>query len=383
MNFDRQKSNYLSSWWWTIDRVALFLILSIVVMGILLVSTSSPAIAERIGFGSFYFVKKQLLYLSIALVLVVITSSLSITAIRNIGFIGFFVGILVLILVLLFGVETNGARRWVSIHGFSMQPSEFMKPLFVIVTAWILSKFHDTSKKNAYKYSCLLYFMFAGLLILQPDFGMVVVVSAVWAGQLFISGLPLLFIAVFVVMGIIGAGGAYLFLPHVTKRVDSFLGLNNSEANFQVTKSLEAFQNGGILGKGPGEGSVKLNLPDAHTDFIFAVAGEELGAIFCILIVLLYASLVIRGLRKMMHESDLFIVYTVCGLLLQFGLQSAINMGVSLHLLPTKGMTLPFISYGGSSMLAISIAMGIILALTKKRYGSILKNNNIYKHIKI
>ena len=206
------------------------------------------------------------------------------------------------------------------------------------------------------------------LLILQPDFGMTVTVSVVWATQLFLAGLPLLWIAVAAFMGVLGLISAYMFLPHVAKRINNFLDPSQGD-NYQVERSIEAFQNGGIIGVGPGEGTVKQVLPDSHTDFIFAVVGEEFGALIALMVIGLFAIVVLRGFLRVRHEPDLFIVYATVGLLMQFGVQAVINMGVSLHLFPTKGMTLPFVSYGGSSMLAIALAMGMVLALTRRRYG--------------
>jgi cell division protein FtsW len=206
---------------------------------------------------------------------------------------------------------------------------------------------------------------------------MVVVVTAVWSGQLFIAGLPFLWIAILAVLSIVGLIGAYVTLPHVTHRIDSFL-TPDRYANYQVQKSLEAFHSGGITGRGPGEGIVKQHLPDSHTDFIFAVAGEELGALVCLMIVMAYGFIVIRGMRRLYDETDLFTIYAVAGFLMQFGVQAMINMGVALNVLPTKGMTLPFISYGGSSMLGLAMTMGMMLALTRRRFGNVLVKPRIH-----
>ncbi len=377
MKFDRENKNLITTWWWTIDRLALGAMLLIMCFGAMMVATASPAIAERIGFDSFYFVRRQLFFLTVSLFLMFGISLLSPIAIRRMATIGFSVGIILLIAVLLFGASTNGAKRWISVFGFSLQPSEFMKPFFIVVTAWMLSEGKTRPGFKGFQISLILYGLLASLLIMQPDFGMFVVVTAVWAGQLFIAGMSMFWVSGIVVGGIFSLIIAYLFFPHVSHRIDNFIGNADKGANYQVKKSLEAFDSGGIIGRGPGEGVVKQHLPDCHTDFIFAVIGEELGAIACIFVVSMYAFVVLRGMRRMLDETELFFIYAVSGLLMQFGTQSVINMGVALNILPTKGMTLPFISYGGSSVMAISIAMGMMLGLTKKRFGYIVRPDNL------
>lgn len=380
MKFDRQNKNIITSWWWTVDRFSLLAIFLIIAFGAIMVTTSSQAVAERIGMDSFYFVKRQFCFLMASIVILLSISLLPPLAVRRFASIGFALGIFLLIGVLIFGTETNGAKRWIFLFGFSLQPSEFMKPFFIIVTAWMLSESKIRVGFKGFQISFILYAMLAALLIMQPDFGMFVVVTAVWGGQLFIAGMPMLWIYAIVAGGISTLLMAYLFFPHVAYRIDSFIH-SGSNANYQVTRSLEAFENGGFLGRGPGEGVVKQHLPDSHTDFVFAVVGEELGAVACIIVVALYGFIVIRGLKRMMGETDLFLVYAVSGLLMQFGFQSVINMGVALNLLPTKGMTLPFVSYGGSSMLAIATAMGMMLALTKKRFGYVVREG--YESVRV
>jgi cell division protein FtsW len=277
-----------------------------------------------------------------------------------------------MVVVLLFGSETKGAQRWLNILGISLQPSEFVKPFFAVCAAGLLAQTGGRYTWKEMRFSLLLYGLIILLLILQPDFGMALTISVIWGGQLFIAGLPMVLVISMMFIGFIGMIAAYHFLPHVTYRVNSFLG-TDSETTYQVKKSIEAFQHGGLFGRGPGEGTVKQHLPDSHTDFIFAVAGEELGALVCMLLVVLYAIIVLRGLYRLQEQRDLFLVYSIAGLLIIIGAQAVVNMGVALHLFPTKGMTLPFISYGGSSMLSISIAMGMIFALTRRRYGKILK----------
>lgn len=339
--------------------------------GAMMVTTASPAVAERIGVDDSFFIKRQLIYLITTLVVMIFFSILSPLAIRRIATLGFIIGIILLVLVLIFSPETKGAKRWLYLGSLSIQPSEFMKPFFIIVTAWMLFESKIRQDFNGIKISMILYLTLSTLLLLQPDIGMFIVISLVWAGQLFLSGISMLYVSALVVLGICALLGAYVTFDHVSYRVNKFLGIDGG-TNYQVKKSLEAFTSGGVTGRGPGEGVVKQYLPDSHTDFIFSVVGEELGTIICIILVGLYAFIIFRGLKKMLWEKDLFLVYAVSGLLMQFGFQALINMGVALNLLPTKGMTLPFISYGGSSMMAIGIAMGMMLALTRRRFGNLV-----------
>ncbi len=375
MALDRSKKNIFVSWWWTVDKLTLFAISFLICFGVMMVATASPAIAERIGFGSFYFVKKQIIFLSVGVLVLFLVSLMSIEVIKIFGMIGFAIGIIFLLAVLVFGQDINGASRWLSIGGFSFQPSEFVKPFFIVVTALILSISKNTGSIKDFKYAFIIYVVFVLLLVLQPDFGMTVVATSTWFAQLLLAGLSLMWIGIFAIVGVLGILSAYTFLPHVTARIDTFLAKKdaNDAANYQVQKSLEAFYSGGLFGRGPWEGIVKQKLPDSHTDFIFAVIGEELGSFFCIFLVLVFGFIVVRGLKRIYEETDLFICYSVAGLIIEFGLQAMVNMGVSLHLLPNKGMTLPFVSYGGSSVVAICIAMGMVLSLTRKRYGVVIK----------
>lgn len=375
MKFDRQNKNIFTSWWRTVDKLSLVAIVVIIAFGALMVATASPAIADRIGYDSFHFVRKQLVFLSATFVIIVAVSFIPPIGIRRLAMVGFVITLVLMVLVLLLGHETNGAKRWLSIGGASLQPSEFMKPFFIIVTAWMLSEAKIRSGFKGFQMSFASYLIIAVLLISQPDFGMFFVITAVWGGQLFVAGLSTPLVIGIVVSGIFVLLVAYFFFPHVAKRIDSYL--SDDGGNYQVKKSLDAFDSGGLIGRGPGEGVVKQSLPDSHTDFIFAVIGEELGAITCILIICLYGFIVLRGLKRMMKESDLFYVYAVSGLLMQFGFQAIINMGVALNLLPTKGMTLPFISYGGSSMLGIALAIGMMLGLTKTRYGDVSRKQKL------
>jgi cell division protein FtsW len=359
------KNNFINRWWKVIDQQTIIAMVILLAFSLMLVTTASPAVANRIGLTDNYFSSRHLVFLALAVIIILTFSLLDKKWIRRLAIFGFLGSLLMLVLVKFYGFEVKGATRWINIGGFSYQPSEFMKPFFAVVTGWILS-LHYYEEFPSFKVCFILFVSVAALLIIQPDFGMLVMVSAVFGIQLFVAGLPIIWLFIAIFASVFGSIGAYLLLPHVASRINRFLDPVNSE-NYQVTRSLEAFESGGLYGKGPGEGSVKQFLPDSHTDFIFAVAGEEFGAIICLMIIITFAYIVIRILINLLHEDDKFIQIAAIGIISQFGLQAVINMGVSLNLLPTKGMTLPFISYGGSSTLAISIGMGMLLGLTKRK----------------
>jgi len=275
-------------------------------------------------------------------------------------------------LTLVMGVEIKGARRWISIPGMTVQPSEFLKPCFAVVAAWLITEGRRSSRTIlgmswGTPVAIGIYLVIAFLLKSQPDIGMLAVVTTVFFIQLYIAGLPVVLVG----LGILGLGGAagaaYMLFPHVQARVQKYLH-PTLESAYQPTLALEAFGNGGLLGRGPGEGRVKNQLPDAHADFVFAVAGEEFGLIVCLLILGIFAFIVLRGILRLLNEQDPFITLACTGLIAGFGLQSFINMASSLALIPTKGMTLPFISYGGSSAIAVALGMGMLLALTRRRH---------------
>ena len=359
------KNNFIKRWWKVIDQQTIIAMVILLAFSLMLVTTASPAVANRIGLTDNYFSSRHLVFLTLAVIIILTFSLLDKKWIRRLAILGFLGSLVMLVLVKFYGFEVKGATRWINIGGFSYQPSEFMKPFFAVVTGWILS-LHYHEDFPSFKVCFILFLCVAALLIIQPDFGMLVMVSAVFGIQLFVAGLPIIWLFIAIFASVFGSIGAYLLLPHVASRINRFLDPVNSE-NYQVTRSLEAFESGGLYGKGPGEGSVKQFLPDSHTDFIFAVAGEEFGAIICLMIIITFAYIVIRMLVNLLHEDDKFIQIAAIGIISQFGLQAVINMGVSLNLLPTKGMTLPFISYGGSSTLAISIGMGMLLGLTKRK----------------
>jgi cell division protein FtsW len=368
MSFARTDQSAVAQWWWTVDRWTLLAIGALVGFGSLMVMAASPAVADRIGADNLHFVHRYFAVLPAAMLTMFAVSLLSPRAVRRLAAVGFLVSLILLAYTFIGGVEIKGARRWIEVPGFSLQPSEFVKPCFAVVAAWLFAQYRLNPSFPGHRIAILLYGLVVVLLLKQPDLGMAVVVSAVWFTQFFLAGLRLVWVATGLATGAAGLVGAYFAFPHVASRIDRFLDPQSGDS-YQVERSMEAFANGGLWGRGPGEGTVKEYLPDAHADFVFAVAGEELGVIVCILIVALFAFIVLRGFSRLLQEGNLFVVLGATGLLVQFGLQAIINMASSLHLMPTKGMTLPFISYGGSSMLALGLGMGMALALTRRRPG--------------
>ena len=363
----RLDTSIVSRWWWTVDKWMLAAVGILLTIGILLNFAAGPPAAERIGVDTFHFVRKQALFLPMVVLVIFATSLLSVASVRRVATFGFAIMLFLMIATFFFGENINGARRWLDLGPLpSLQPSEFIKPFFAVVTAWMFAahRMHEEFPGNFIAAALLL--VTVALLLAQPDVGMTLVVTAVWCAQFFVAGLPIVWVILFVVCGMGAVVGSYFMFPHVASRVDRFLDPATGDT-YQVTQAMRAFQQGGLFGRGPGEGRVKEALPDAHTDFIFAVAGEEFGIFLCLLLVALFAFLVIRALMKVTREENLFVLLAVGGLAVQFGLQAMINMASSLHMMPTKGMTLPFISYGGSSLLALGIGMGMLLALTRRR----------------
>ena len=375
-HFSRADTSVLGRWWWTVDRWTLVAIATLIGFGYVMMLAASPAVAERINQSRDLFLLKQVGFLLVAGLTVLGVSLLSPRGVRRLALLGF-VGALVLTgATLAVGAEIKGARRWIALPGMALQPSEFLKPCFAVVTAWLLTgggapqphapRDGGASALPGTLAAFLLYGLIALLLKSQPDVGMLAVVTAVFFAQLFVGGLSLVFVGLGAGGLVAAALGAYAFFPHVRSRVTRFLDPSSGDS-YQVTTALEAFGNGGLLGRGPGEGRVKDVLPDAHADFVFAVMGEEFGLVVCALVLGLFAFIVLRGLLRLLAEADMFIILACSGLVTSFGLQAFVNMASSLHLIPTKGMTLPFVSYGGSSVLAIALGMGMFLALTRRR----------------
>jgi cell division protein FtsW len=368
MRFARIDQSPMARWWWTVDRWSLAALATLIGFGVVMSLAASPSVAERIGYDGLHFVRRHLAMLPLAIGIMFVVSLQPPLMIRRIAIIAFAVSLALLALTFVIGVEIKGARRWINLPGLSLQPSEFVKPTFAVVAAWLFAEQKLRPRFPGNLICMVLFLLIVAMLIKQPDIGMAAVVAAVWFAQFFMAGLRVYWVVVCAFVGAAGLVGAYTYLPHVKVRVDHFLDPSAGDS-YQVNRSIEAFANGGLWGRGPGEGTVKDVLPDAHADFVFAVAGEEFGVVVCLAIVALFGFIVLRGFSRMSQEGNLFVLLAAIGLLVQFGLQAAINMASSLHLIPTKGMTLPFLSYGGSSMLALGLGMGMMLALTRRRLG--------------
>lgn len=378
--FSRMDRSFLGAWWWTVDRAMLGCIMALLVFGIALVATSSPAVAQKIGVSDYHFIKKHIIFLVPTLFLIIGGSMLSPRYVWRFASLMLLGGCVMMVLVLFFGAEEKGARRWISVLGFSLQPSEFVKPAFVVVAAWLIalqkksiqkvSSYQTDAKKDGmfpgYYIAVGLYFVLLALLIMQPDLGMSIVLTTVFAVQIFIAGLRFRYMAVLFAIGSAGLVAAYFSLHHVRSRMDRFFNPDSGD-NYQVEMSLAAIKKGGIIGVGPGQGVEKMNLPDAHADFTFSVLVEEGGIAFATILIALFLFILLRGFKRLQDTHDVFSVLAAGGLLAMFSIQSLIHMGSSVNLLPAKGMTLPFISYGGSSMISMGIAMGMVLALTRQK----------------
>ena len=361
----RAERGPVADWFWTIDRFFLATFILLMGIGFMLSFAANPAVAERLNLDSFHFVKRHAAFLLPSLAVMIGISFMSPRQVRRTAMILLLASLAMMVLALFFGAEVKGSRRWISLAGLSVQPSEFMKPAFVVVCAWLFSEHARQPEIPGNLFAILLFGIVAALLVAQPDLGQTILTTAVWGGMFFMAGMPWLWI---VVLGGSAVGGlvvAYTVLPHVAGRIDRFM--TGEGDTFQVDTALQAIIRGDWFGQGPGEGIVKRIIPDSHTDFIFSVAAEEFGIVFCMVIVLIFAFLVMRGLSHAFRERNDFNRFAVAGLVLQIGIQSMINIGVNLQLLPAKGMTLPLISYGGSSMVAICVTAGFILALTRHR----------------
>src|SRR5215467_12171472 len=365
----RAHPTLFSEWWRTIDRLTLAAVGALMVAGIVLCLAASPPVATRIGLDPFHFVNRQVLFLIPALVVLIATSFLSPIQARRSALVVFAVGLVLVVATFSFGAEVKGAKRWLVIAGVNVQPSEFLKPAFVILIAWLFGEGVRRPDMPANSMALALLLLVVGLLVMQPDFGQTMLITLVWGALFFMAGMRLMWVAGLGGAALVGLAGAYMAVPHVAARIKRFMDPASGDT-FQVDTALESFQRGGWFGQGPGEGTVKRILPDSHTDFVFAVAAEEFGIVLCLVLVTLFAFIVLRALLYEYWDDDPFSRFSVAGLAILFGAQSAINMAVNLALIPAKGMTLPFISYGGSSLISLAYGMGMLLALTRERPGT-------------
>lgn len=366
MLFSRTDQSVLGRWWWTVDRGLLAAFAALMVFGVVLVAAAGAPVAERVNLGTYHFITKHMMFLALAIVVMFGMSLLSPRNIWRVASIALIGSICAMVLVLLIGGEVKGAQRWIQLPGMSLQPSEFVKPAFAVVAAWFMARQKDRPEFPGDRVAAALYGLIVALLLLQPDLGMTVVVTAIYGTLILLAGFPFWLLAAFGCAGVGLLVGSYFFLSHVRSRIDRFLDPASGD-NYQVQKSLEAFQNGGLFGTGPGQGQVKLGLPDAHADFIFSVAGEELGLFVTLILLSIFAFVVLRGFNRVMDSPDMFPLLATAGLLVMFGFQALIHMGSSVNILPAKGMTLPFISYGGSSLIAMAFGMGMVLGLTRRQ----------------
>jgi cell division protein FtsW len=365
----RTNRSQLAQWWWTVDKWTLFGLLCLMLIGGVLALAASPAVAMRIHLPPFHFVYRQLTFFLPTIATIVGVSLLNVRQMRRVAVVVFFVSFTLMVMTLIFGAEVKGAHRWLQIGPFAIQPSEFVKPSFVVFAAWMFSEEKRVPGFPGAIVALTLFGAVAGVLAIQPDFGQLTLLTIVFGSLFFMAGLSWRWIGSLAMIAIVGALAAYAFSPHFTSRIDRFLNPESGDT-YQIDRALDAFQAGGFFGRGPGEGEVKRILPDAHTDFIFAVAAEEFGVLAGLIIIGVFSFIVLRTLRHAMEEQDVFVQFASCGLVVLFGLQALINMAVNVNLLPAKGMTLPFISYGGSSLIALGFTMGMLLALTRRRAGS-------------
>lgn len=369
----RVDSSAIARWWRNTDRVTLACVGILIGLGYVLMLAASPAVASRIGASRNMFILKQVIFLALAGAIVLGVSYLSRAGVKKLAFIGGILALAATAMTLVHGMEIKGARRWIALPMMSVQPSEFLKPCFAVMTGWLLSARRTVVLRGNIAFPGMLiafacFGVILALLKSQPDIGMLSVITMVFMTQLFVDGLRLYWVGL-CVAGMIGAFGmAFVMFPHVRSRVERFLHPDVGD-HYQIDTALRAFGNGGLLGRGPGEGRVKDLLPDAHADFVFAVAGEEYGLLLCFGIITVFGIIVLRTLLKLMREEDPFVIVSAAGLVTGLGLQAFVNMGSTLHLIPTKGMTLPFISYGGSSAMSIALTMGMVLALTRHHVG--------------
>lgn len=361
----RLDTSLLARWWWSVDQINLGIIACIVFIGVVLIMAAGPVAAARLSHVStFHFPMRQVIFLGPALITLLTVSMFSPLQVRRAGVLLFGASILLMIVVLLVGDEINGAKRWLDLGPTFLQPSEFAKTGFVIAAAWMLAEGAREPSFPGGVIALGLYGMMSMLLISQPDIGQWVLLTGVWAVMFFIAGWSMIWLVMLACAGAGALAASYMFLPHVSKRIDSFIRPEIGD-NYQVDRAIDAIANGGAFGQGGSEAIIKHKLPDAHTDFIFAVAGEEYGFLLCAVIIALFAFFVGRAFYRALALRSVFGQVAVCGLAAMIGFQAFINIGVSLRALPAKGMTLPFISYGGSSLIATALTVGFIIALTR------------------
>jgi cell division protein FtsW len=362
----RTERTPFAAWWWTVDRLMLLALITLMLAGIVLSLAASPPVALRLKLDAFYFVNRHVLYLAPACAIMLATSFLEPREIRRVALAVFLVSFALVVAASFWGPEIKGAHRWITLAGVNVQPSEFLKPSFVILIAWLFAESARQPDMPANTIALTLLIAAVAALVRQPDFGQTMLIALVWGALFFMSGMRVVWVAGLAATAVSGLTVAYFAVPHVARRFQDFFDPTSGD-NFQIVTAVESFVQGGWFGRGPGEGTMKRVLPDSHTDFVFAVGAEEFGIVLCLVLVALFAFIVLRALLKAMNNGDPFVRFASAGLAILFGAQSAINMAVNLALIPEKGITLPLISYGGSSMISLAYGMGMLLALTRER----------------
>ncbi|MDP3175814.1 putative lipid II flippase FtsW [Phenylobacterium sp.] len=377
--FARSDRSPVGVWWWTIDRWLLGVVAVLIGLGVLLSFAASPAAAARMNVGDpFHFAVRQCVFAMGAAVILVGVSMLEVKAIRRAAFFIYLAAIAVMIALPFIGHNAKGATRWLELGGFTLQPSEFMKPALIILVAWMFSEGQKGQGVPGVTIAFALYLVSVGLLLIQPDVGQTVLITVAFGAAFWMAGVPLSWVMLLAGAALAMLSSTYFLFGHVASRVNRFLSPDKADTH-QVDRAAEAIAAGHVFGRGPGEGVMKRHVPDLHTDFIYSVAAEEYGLVFSLLLISLFAFVVIRGLYKAMKLSDPFEQVAAAGLFVLVGQQAFINVAVNLNLIPTKGMTLPFISYGGSSMLAMGLTLGMALALTRRRPGAYTQGDGLAK----
>lgn len=368
--FARTDRSRLGLWWWTTDHILLGVVAILMTLGVLLSFASSPAAAARIGIGDpFHFAVRQCVFAAVGAAILLSISALSPRGIRRAAFFIYAAAIVIMMALPVMGHNAKGATRWLEFGGFSLQPSEFMKPALIVLVAWMFSEGQKGEGVPGVSIAFCLYGLAVALLLVQPDVGQTILITIAFGAAFFVAGVPMRWIAGMLAFAVTGGVAIYFTFDHVSSRVHKFLSPDKADTH-QIDRAQEAIAAGGLLGRGPGEGVMKRHVPDLHTDFIYSVAAEEYGLVFSLFLITLFAILVVRGLYKAMKLSDPFEQIAAAGLFVLVGQQAFINVAVNLNLIPTKGMTLPFISYGGSSMMAMGLTLGMALALTRRRPGA-------------
>jgi cell division protein FtsW len=377
--FARSDRTPVGVWWWTIDRWMLGAVGVLIILGVLMSFAASPSAAARMNVGDpFHFAVRQCVFAAAGAVILVSTSMLDTKGVRRAAFFIYIAAIAIMMILPFIGHSAKGATRWMEFAGFTLQPSEFMKPALIILVSWMFAEGQKGQGVPGVTIAFGLYLLSVGLLLIQPDVGQTVLITVAFGAAFWMAGVPLSWVMLLGGTALAGLSSTYFLFPHVASRVDRFLSPDRADTH-QVDRAAEAIAAGGFFGRGPGEGVMKRHVPDLHTDFIYSVAAEEYGLIFSLMLIALFGFIVIRGLYKAMKLSDPFQQVAAAGLFVLVGEQVFINVAVNLNLIPTKGMTLPFISYGGSSMLAICLTLGLALALTRRRPGAYSQGEGLAK----